>query len=71
MNEGKVNVIRRLLVPMLRSSNEDTPVCLPQTICINAYLGTWLLEGHRASGFGILVRQMLVIPAILVEQHLC
>ena len=56
---------------MLRSSNEDTPVCLPQTICINAYLGTWLLEGHRASGFGILVRQMLVIPAILVEQHLC
>ena len=54
---------------MLRSADEHTPVCLPKTI--NTYLGTWLLEGHRAGGFGILVRQIPVITTILVEQHLC
>ena len=54
---------------MLRSADEHTLVCLPKTI--NTYLGTWLLEGHRAGGFGILVRQIPVIPTILVEQCLC
>ena len=68
MNEGKVNVIRRLLVAILSLADEHTPVCLP--IPINTYLGTWLLEGHRAGGFGILVRQIPVISTILVEQRL-
>ena len=68
MNESKVNIIRRLLVPTLRSADEHKPVCLLKTI--NTYLGTWLLEGHRAGDFGILMHQIPVIPTILVEQHL-
>ena len=43
MNEGKVNVIRRLLVPMLRSADEHTTVCSPKTMLEPGYWSTELV----------------------------